>query len=150
MRQPLITLLFSISLSLAAFYAMSENKPESFTTPEDAINAYITGVTTGSGDHVMSAFSEHARIQYYNQNDRFMDYTRDNFAADVDKGDNWDAEVKISNLQITGKAANAKIDFTWGEKAEHGYVDYLNLIQGADGWRITNKVAQYIKRSPAS
>jgi hypothetical protein len=38
------------------------------------------------------------------------------------------------------------VEFTWGENAEHGYVDYLNLIYADGSWRIANKVAQYVSR----
>ena len=129
--------LFCVSLSLSA---------HDFKTPEAAIDSYIKAVSTGSGMHIEMAFLPEAKIQYYDPSDKFFEYTRDNFAKAVDTGQQWDAEIKITNLQVTGNAANAKVDFTWGENGEHGYVDYLNLIYSDDSWHISNKVAQYIKR----
>ena len=104
-----------------------------FETPTDAVNAYITGVKTGSGEHIEQAFTETARIQYYNDEGEYALFTRAEFAERVD-------------VPTTGNAANATVEFTWGNKAQHGYVDYLNLIYADGSWRITNKVAQYVSR----
>lgn len=119
---------------------------EDFAAPDDAVNAYITGVSTGSGAHIEQAFADNAAIQYYDGEGAYQYYDRAGFAALVDDGDTWDATIEITNLLVTGKAANATVEFTWGDRSEHGYVDYLNLIEADGSWRITNKVAQYVAR----
>ncbi len=119
---------------------------EDFAEPEAAVQAYITAVGTGSGAHIRRAFADNAEIQYYNQNEQYQFFTRDAFAEVVDTGNEWDARIGITNMLKTGKAANATVEFTWGENGEHGYIDYLNLVHADGSWRITNKVAQYIKR----
>lgn len=118
-----------------------------FAEPEEAVNAYITGVSTGSGAHIRKAFAENAEIQYYNQDGAYRHYARDAFADLVDSGDDWAAKIEITRLLRTQHAANATVEFTWGEQQEHGYVDYLNLIYADGSWRITGKVAQYVDRS---
>lgn len=126
---------------------LSLNAPAAdFQEPSDAVDAYITGVSTGSGAHIEEAFADNAEIQYYNGEGEYQYYSRDEFAALVDDGDIWDAEIEITNLLRTGKAANATVEFTWGDRSQHGYVDYLNLIHADGSWRITNKVAQYVTR----
>lgn len=117
-----------------------------FKEPNQAINAYITAVSTGSGEHVEMAYTADATIKFYDRNDRFWEYTRESFAKAVDNGQNWDAKIEITALHVSGNAANATVEFTWGENSEHGYVDYLNLIFSNGSWHITNKVAQYISR----
>lgn len=134
---PLTLILLGLSASALA---------EDFETPSDAVNAYITAVSTGSGAHIEQAFAEHAQIQYYDGEGAYQSYDRADFAALVDKGDTWDAEIEITNLLRTGKAANATVEFTWGDQSQHGYVDYLNLLYADGSWRITNKVAQYVAR----
>jgi len=119
---------------------------ENFSAPEAAVEAYITAVSTGSGAHIEQAFAEGAMIQYYNPEDDYRRYTRSEFAELVDTGSAWDAEIRITNVLRTGKAANATVEFTWGDAGQHGYVDYLNLIHADGSWRITNKVAQYLAR----
>jgi len=119
---------------------------EDFAEPEAAVQAYITAVSTGSGAHIEQAFADNAEIQYYDPEGDYRFYTRAEFAELVDTGNRWDAEIEITNLLRTGKAANATVEFTWGESGEHGYVDYLNLIHADGSWRITNKVAQYLPR----
>ena len=118
-----------------------------FAEPSEAVNAYITGVKTGSGAHLEQAFADTARIQYYNDKGEYQLFTRSEFAAMVDGGSDWDANIEITNLLKTGNAANATVEFTWGESGQHGYVDYLNLIYADGSWRITNKVAQYVARN---
>jgi hypothetical protein len=120
---------------------------EDFTEPEAAVQAYITGVSTGSGAHIEQAFADNAEIQYYNDSGEYQFFSRAEFAELVDTGNVWDAEIGITNMLRTGKAANATVEFTWGENGEHGYTDYLNLIHADGSWRITNKVAQYIARN---
>lgn len=127
--------------------ALSANAvAEDFAEPEAAVQAYITAVSTGSGAHIEQAFAENAEIQYYNQDGDYQFFSRDGFAEVVDTGNTWDARIEITNMLRTGKAANATVEFTWGENGEHGYVDYLNLIHANGSWRITNKVAQYLER----
>lgn len=134
----LITLQFALSASALA---------HGWKTPEEAIKAYITAVKTGSGKHIEMAFTESASIQYYNDKGVFLKYSRDDFAKLVDSGSDWDAKIEITDLKKTGKAANATVEFTWGENGEKGYVDYLNLIYDEkDSWHITDKVAQYVDR----
>jgi hypothetical protein len=119
---------------------------QTFQEPEQAVQAYITAVSTGSGVHIQQAFADNAEIQYYNGDGEYQYYSRTEFAELVDTGNVWDAQINLTNLLRTGNAANATVEFTWGENGEHGYVDYLNLIYANGSWRITNKVAQYVAR----
>ncbi|MEN1729693.1 MAG: nuclear transport factor 2 family protein [Pseudomonadota bacterium] len=130
--------------SLFAFPVMAA--AESFEEPSDAVSAYITAVKTGSGAHIEEAFADNAEIQYYNPEGEYLFYSRAEFAELVDSGSDWDAVIEITNMLRTGHAANATVEFTWGENEEHGYIDYLNLIHADGSWRITNKVAQYFAR----
>ena len=124
----------------ASFYAAD------FATPELAVESYIKAVKTGSGEHLMMAFDETATIKYYDNNGKFNNYSRDEFAKLINSGNQWDAEITITNMLRTENAANATVEFTWGENKEHGYVDYLNLLYDGKSWRVTSKVAQYVKR----
>lgn len=117
-----------------------------FNSPEEALNTYIKAVTTGSAEHVEMAFTESASIQYYDDKGQFQNYSRDDFGKLVGTGNKWNAQVEISDLKVTGKVANATVEFTWGDNSQHGYVDYLNLVHDGKSWHITDKVAQYIKR----
>jgi hypothetical protein len=140
MKQPLAY------LPLIVLTWASASVAEDFAEPADAVQAYITAVSTGSGAHILRAFSDNAEIQYYNGDGEYRFYSRESFADVVDTGEAWDADIEITNLFRTGKAANATVEFTWGEHGQHGYVDYLNLIHADESWRITNKVAQYVQR----
>ena len=131
---------------LSALCYTSTVSASDFKEPQQAVNAYITGVSTGSGEHVEIAYTEDATIKFYDSEDRYWEYTRETFAKAVNSGRNWDAKIEITALLITGNAANATVEFTWGENSEHGYVDYLNLINSNGSWHITNKVAQYVSR----
>lgn len=136
-----LTVLF-ITFLLSTYSAIAEN----YATPEAAVNTYITAVKTGSGKHIEMAFSESASIQYYDDKGTLNIYSRDAFTKLVDTGNRWDAKIEITDLKKTLNAANATVEFTWGEHGESGYVDYLNLIFDGESWHITDKVAQYIPR----
>ena len=132
----------------AAFFLLTPAaaNAQTFQEPEQAVRAYITAVSTGSGAYIEQAFADNAAIQYYDDAGEYQYYSRDEFAELVDTGNTWDATINMTNLLRTGKAANATVEFTWGENGERGYVDYLNLIYADGSWRITNKVAQYVSR----
>ena len=98
------------------------------------------------GASIIMAFEDTARIQYYDNNNEFRNFTREEFKKLVDTGNQWDADIKMTNLLRTDNAANATVEFTWGKEGEHGYTDYLNLIYDGKSWHITSKVAQYIKQ----
>jgi hypothetical protein len=132
----LVSVLFCTSVTLAHDYK----------EPQQAVNAYITAVSTGSGEHVEMAYTSDATIKFYDREDRYWEYTRESFAKAVNTGQSWDAKIEITALLVSGNAANATVEFTWGENGEHGYVDYLNLIKSNGSWHIANKVAQYISR----
>ncbi len=117
-----------------------------FKTPKEAVNTYITAVKTGSGKHVEMAFAESASIQYYNDKGTYQNFTRDAFAELVNTGNQWDANIEITDMKTTGFAANATVEFSWGKEQKKGYVDYLNLIYDGKSWHITDKVAQYVDR----
>jgi hypothetical protein len=132
---------FCLSLAVSANVLAKD-----FAEPEAAVQAYITAVSSGSGAHIEQAFADNAEIQYYDHNGEYQFYTREGFAEIVDTGNSWNARIEITNMLRTGKAANATVEFTWGENGEHGYVDYLNLIHADGSWRIVSKVAQYLER----
>lgn len=132
---------------LSALCYSSITLANDFTEPQQAVNAYITAVSTGSGEHVEMAYTEDATIKFYDRENRYSEFTRASFAKVVNTGKSWDAKIEITALLLTGNAANATVEFTWGENGEHGYVDYLNLIKSDGSWHITNKVAQYISRN---
>ena len=46
--------------------------------------------------------------------------------------------VKFENIDITGNAAVAKIEFYVGEKLT--YVDYISLYKFESGWKMVNKI----------
>ena len=117
-----------------------------FETPEAAVKTYIKAVSTGSGEHIDMAFTEAASIQYYDREGQYRNYTREAFKKLVDTGNKWDAKIEITDMKKTGNAANATVEFTWGENNQHGYVDYLNLIYDGKSWHISDKVAQYVER----
>lgn len=133
-------------VSLSALCYGSITSAADFENPQQVVDTYITAVSTGSGAHVEMAYTEDSTIKFYDREGRYRAYTRESFAKAVDTGKKWDANIEITELLITGKVANATVEFTWGENGEHGYVDYLNLINADGSWRITNKVAQYISR----
>ncbi len=133
-------------ITLASGILAKNSFAHGFTSPEQAVNAYIKAVSTGSAEHIEMAFSTSASIQYYNDEDEFKRYTRDEFSKLVGTGNKWDAKIEITQMKVTGKAANATVEFTWGEQNQHGYVDYLNLIHDGKSWHISDKVAQYLAR----
>lgn len=137
----LVTLTVIVYLS-----SISYANAHDFDTPEQVIDAYMTAVKTGSGEHIVMAFTESASIQYYDHEGKYQNYTRDAFSKLVNTGNQWDAKIEITDMKKVGKVANATVEFTWGKNGEKGYVDYLNLVHDGKSWHISDKVAQFIER----
>jgi hypothetical protein len=134
-----ITAIVLLNFILIPFKALAHD----YKTPEAAVQTYIKAVKTGSGDLIEMAFQPTAHIQYYNPKGEMQQFTRDEFAKVVDTGNTWEADIKIAELKKTGFAANATVEFVWGEQQQHGYTDYLNLIWDGKSWHISDKIAQY-------
>ncbi|KZN35273.1 hypothetical protein N480_19710 [Pseudoalteromonas luteoviolacea S2607] len=138
-------LILATGLTLLSSTVFSVSAQE-FTTPQAAVNSYIKGVSEGVGKRVEAAFQETATIQFFDRRNMFHNYDRNQFVKMVDTGNKWNAKIEITQLLRTKNAANATVEFTWGENKQHGYVDYLNLIFDGKKWQITSKVAQYVER----
>ena len=135
-----------ILVLLGSLFFASIIQANEFKEPQHAVDAYITAVSTGAGEYVEMAYTADATIKFYDQKDGYHEFTRESFAKAVNTGRNWDAKIEVTSLRITSKVASATVEFTWGDDGEHGYVDYLNLIQVNGSWKISSKVAQYISR----
>ena len=54
------------------------------------------------------------------------------------KKDEEKVTIKFLNVDVTGTAAMAKIEFYVGKKLT--YVDYISLYKFEDGWKMVNKI----------
>ena len=131
---------------LSALLFTSMTLADGFKEPQQAVNAYVTAVSTGAGEYIEKAYTSDATIKFYDSDENFHEFTRESFTKAVNTGRNWDVKIETTSLRVTDKVASATVEFTWGENGEHGYVDYLNLIYVNGSWKISNKVAQYVSR----
>ena len=139
-------LFIPITLCFICFVISNASWANNYSTPEQAVNDYVKAVQTGTSSYIENAFEQTARIQYYNPEGKLLNYSRDEFAKLVNTGNEWAATIEITNMLLTGNVANATVEFTWGENSQHGFVDYLNLINDGESWHIVSKVAQYVER----
>ena len=108
------------------------------TAIKETIQKYIDGGVTGNSDAMKPAFHDGAIIYGY--------IGPDLFGGDIQKLYDWnngngpaaDLKGKISNVDIEGTIATARVDLdNW---SGHRFTDMFTLLKVDGEWKITSKV----------
>ena len=109
--------------------------------------AYVEGLQNeGDIDKIDSGIHPDFDLLGIGKNNSMWKYSIKNWKAKtvkkVEEGDlprkGDQVSVVFKNIDITGNAAMAKIDFYIGEKLT--YVDYISLYKFEEGWMMVNKI----------
>jgi hypothetical protein len=113
-------------------------------TDEDAVRsvveAYFEGMMKASPETLGQAFHPSARLIGMGPNDMLRIIPFKEWADSWEGRDPLGPEGyvnKIVAIDIHGTAASVKTELTWPDVK---YVDYLSLVNMADGWKIVNKI----------
>lgn len=111
---------------------------DEYTAVEAALKHYIDGAYTGDGDAQRSVWMDHARI-VGSVDGQFMALTVDEFIAAVkEQGPAPNVSHHVVNIEITGSAATARIEFIdWNG---YRFTDFFVMAKQEGTWRISGKV----------
>ncbi len=105
---------------------------------EEALEPYISSAKSGDGNHLRTAFYDHAQI-VGSQEGSPVNVNADTFAGIInDAGGSPEVQARISWIDISGPAAAARVEFlNWGG---FRYTDFVVLYKSEEGWKISGKV----------
>jgi hypothetical protein len=104
-----------------------------------AVNQYLRGHATGSGDEMRKAFLPTAHIEGI-RDGKFVSWTVDEYVARFTgkpAADEAKRRRTIDRVDISGTAAMARATLVHGSTT---FVDYFVLLKVDGQWRIANKV----------
>jgi hypothetical protein len=104
-----------------------------------AVNQYLRGHATGSGDEMRKAFLPTAHIEGI-RDGRFVSWTVDEYVSRFSGKPAADEAARkrtIDHLDVSGTAAMARATLVHGRTT---FVDYFVLLEVDGQWKIANKV----------
>lgn len=140
-------LLLSLIISSVCLMGQDNNK-EKEAIKKVIQTAYVEGLQN-EGDTIKIDLGIHPGFNLIGigKDNSMWNYSITDWKADVFKkkekgffprtGDKK-VSIKFMNIDITGTAAIAKIEFYVGDKLT--YVDYISLYKFSDGWKMVNKI----------
>lgn len=67
------------------------------------------------------------------------------FIARQKPGEKLNRTCRISNIQVYGTAASARLELMY---STHTYIDFMNLLKTREGWKIVNKIFHRDDKAP--
>ncbi|MES2253603.1 MAG: nuclear transport factor 2 family protein [Pseudomonadota bacterium] len=117
---------------------MSTNPVADYDAITEAVSAYIEGGRTGSGATTKKAFHDQANIFGYLGGNLLGPDPQKLYDARDKVGPAPDLEARFTRVDVTGTAANVRLDISRGGKPV--YTDYLNMAKLDGAWTIVSKV----------
>lgn len=116
---------------------MSINAQESdYALVEKTVQYYLDGGTNNDFETLKKAFHETATMKYIT--DEYKEVNAlEFFKKGMKPGPKNDRKTKIDYINITGHAANAKLEI---EYATFTFIDYMNLLKINGEWKIVSKI----------
>lgn len=104
---------------------------------EKTISYYLEGGTNNDFEMLKKAFHKNATMKYI-RNGAYQEVNAiDYFQTAIKPGPKQNRKTKITNIDITGYAASARLEIDYPTSS---FVDYMNLIKIDGEWKIVNKI----------
>ncbi|WP_160114637.1 nuclear transport factor 2 family protein [Aquimarina sp. AU474] len=124
------------TLLLFLFATTFINAQESdYVLIEKAVGYYLDGGTNNDFDTLKKAFHETATMKYIT--DEYKEVNALEFFGKMKPGPKQNRKTKIDYINITGHAANAKLEI---EYPNFTFIDYMNLLKIDGEWKIVSKI----------
>ncbi len=122
---------------LVAFLVTSfMNAQESdYALVEKTVGYYLDGGTNNDFETLKKAFHETATMKYIT--DEYKEVNALEFFGKMKPGPKQNRKTKIDYINVTGHAANAKLEI---EYPNFTFIDYMNLLKINGEWKIVSKI----------
>jgi Putative lumazine-binding len=126
----LIIACFSTNLALA------QHSSDELAAITKTLNYYIEGGTNRDSAMFAKAFMTDGQMIFM-RDDTLKIVPLKDFVAGTKPGEKLNRICRITNIQIYGNAATARLELVY---STHTFVDFMNLLKTRDGWKIVNKI----------
>ncbi|MEW7291246.1 nuclear transport factor 2 family protein [Aquimarina sp. 2304DJ70-9] len=126
--------LFTLLLLFATSNAIHAQDSE-YTMVEKAVQYYLDGGTNNDFETLKKAFHKTATMRYVA--DEYKEVNALEFFSKMKPGPKQNRKTKIDYINITGHAANAKLEI---EYPTFTFIDYMNLLKINGEWKIVSKI----------
>jgi len=117
---------------------VSSNNVADYDAVVQAVSAYLEGGRAGSGAITRRAFHEQANMFGYLKGTMLGPDIQKLYDARDKAGPAPDLEARFTRIDVTGSAANVRLDTSRSGKAL--FTDYLNMAKLDGNWIIVSKV----------
>ncbi len=125
-----------ISLLVLATITTFVNGQESdYALVEKTVQYYLDGGTNNDFETLKKAFHKTATMRYVT--DEYKEVNALEFFGKMKSGPKQNRKTKIDYINITGHAANAKLEI---EYPTFTFIDYMNLLKINGEWKIVSKI----------
>jgi hypothetical protein len=127
------------SLIIACFThntLFAQHSSDEYASITKTLNYYIEGGTNRDSATFAKAFMTDGQMIYM-RNDTVKIVPLKDFIAGMKPGEKAKRNCRITNIQLFGNAATARLELVYDEFT---FVDFMNLLKTKDGWKIVNKI----------
>lgn len=140
--------LTSVALAQPRRHAPSAGEPEARAAIERLINeAYIEGLYEKRDEQAVRAGFDPSFTMHVNRDGEISVTTLDDWLGRLGlngEPNGMDAEATFLDIEITGKAAQARFELRLN--GELRFVDMFGLYETPGGWKVTNKIFHHFPR----
>ncbi len=132
MKKTITTLLLCISISTLTFAQKSDHE-----LVKQTISYYLDGGTNNDFDILKKAFHVNGTMKFIRDGEYKEVKVLEYFKKAMKPGPKQNRKTRIVSIDITGNAAQAKIELMYPNAS---YIDYMNLLKTNGEWKIVSKI----------
>ena len=119
------------------FSILVQAQKTDYALVEETVNYYLNGGTNNDFETLKKAFHDNATMKFMGDEGYKEVNALVFFGNAMKEGGKVNRKTFVSEITITGKAANARLEIVYPDAT---VVDYMNLLKFDDGWKIVNKI----------
>lgn len=132
------TFFFIVVLALGGVAgASAQSGDDDFSNIKKTLNYYLEGGTNNDFETLQRAFHKGATMKFINDEGYQSVNAVDFFKANIEPGPPQKRKTRIVSINISGNAANAKLEI---EYDDFMFIDYMNLLKIDGDWKVVGKI----------
>lgn len=132
MKQTITTLLVCIGISTITFAQKSDQD-----LVKQTVTYYLDGGTNNDYEVLQKAFHKNATMKFIRGEEYKEVNVLEYFKKAMKPGPKQNRKTRIASIDITGNAAQAKIELIYPNAS---FIDYMNILKVDGEWKIVNKI----------
>lgn len=133
-------ILASLFILCSANAASAEDEINSVT---EVIQNYLDGTEFAKPELIEKAFTQSLEVQWLGEDDQLLRRAGPDYVDMFRDGEYRARKGTIVMLDVTDRAATAKVEIAWNNRI---YTDYMLLLKVEGHWKITNKIAVWTEQ----